>query len=84
MTVYKMITSGNLPDKSILLIDSDSKKKMIEPGVFGKTDLRLGNNQLLKNGIWLCLLIAIFVDLELNPTLTNRIIASDFTAKYLI
>lgn len=45
MTVYKMITSGKFADKSILLIDCDSKKRTIVLGVSGKKDLRLGSNR---------------------------------------
>jgi hypothetical protein len=66
MTVYKMIQSGAFQNKSILLIDQDPKKPMIVLGVFGKTDLRLGNNQLLNNGIWLCLLTAIFIRIRIK------------------
>ena len=41
MTVYEMLLSGKFNDKSILLIDENTKKQMIELGAFGMKTIYL-------------------------------------------
>jgi lycopene beta-cyclase len=55
---------------------------MIAPGVFGKTDSTW--EQSVKKNFGLFVNSDFRRDLELKPYTYNRIIASDFTAKYLI
>jgi lycopene beta-cyclase len=43
MTVYKMVQSGSFTDKSILLLDENTKKPTTEL-VFLKTTIHFGNN----------------------------------------
>jgi lycopene beta-cyclase len=53
MTVYKMVQSGSFTDKSILLLDENTKNQR-QNLVFWKTNDSLWE-QISKKWIWLCL-----------------------------
>ncbi|WP_026707887.1 lycopene cyclase family protein [Flavobacterium frigidarium] len=79
MTVYKMITSGKFADKSILLIDYDSKKKNDRTWCFWQEGPSTWEQSITKK--WDLALFAntdFRRDLELKPYTYNCIKASDF------
>ena len=79
MTVYKMITSGKFADKSILLIDSDSKKKNDRTWCFWQDGPSTWEQSVTKK--WDLALFAntdFRRDLDLTPYTYNQIKSSDF------
>ena len=79
MTVYKMITSGKFANKSILLIDSDSKKKNDRTWCFWQEGTSTWEQSVTKK--WDLALFAntdFRRDLALTPYTYNCIKASDF------
>jgi lycopene beta-cyclase len=76
MTVYKMVQSGSFTDKSILLLDENTKKTT-ELGVSGKLTIHFWEHLFQKNGI-------LFAnenfrrDLDLQPYHYNMVKGLDF------
>jgi lycopene beta-cyclase len=79
MTVYKMAQSGAFKDKTILLLDENSKKQMIVPGVSGTYKRELGTRYFKKMGLAFTFANADFKrDLDLEPYQYNMVQGLDF------
>jgi lycopene beta-cyclase len=79
MTVYKMIVSGNFSDKTILLLDQDSKKANDRTWCFWATEVNLWSSVVSKK--WDSALFANTTfnrDLALKPYQYNKIDGLDF------
>ncbi|SFC52090.1 lycopene cyclase family protein [Flavobacterium phragmitis] len=79
MTVYKMILSGKFSNKSVLLLDQDSKKINDRTWCFWEKENSIWNSIITKK--WRLALFSnekIKLDLELKPYIYNKINGLDF------
>jgi lycopene beta-cyclase len=78
-----MAQSGAFKDKTILLLDENSKKQMIVPGVSGTYKRELGTRYFKKMGFGTFANADFKRDLDLEPYQYNMVQGLVFTIKFL-